>query len=92
MFNYDILAESDDYMRHPILAELVEDKPLYYFVAGHSVTGARFYSPQVDTYAEARKEYDKIHATVEYFGGGSIELYAITNLDFYVLAYDYIAQ
>ena len=51
----------------------------YYMIAGLCITGARFYSEILFNITKAKTEFEKYAAVVKYFGGGTVNLYNITN-------------
>jgi len=51
----------------------------YYTIAGLCTKGARFYSENIFDIHKAKIEFEKYAAVVKYFGGGTVNLYNITN-------------
>lgn len=82
MFFEDILAQTD------LLIPLNKGKDMagYYFIAAHTDTGARFYSEPLRFYNEAEKTFDSYCDLVNYYEGGTVELFAIDPDDFSLLA------
>lgn len=50
-----------------------------FFVVGRTNTGGRYYSETVDNWDLANKFYREYCDIVSYFGGGTVELYCITE-------------
>ncbi len=77
----DVFAETDRFVEP---ASSKENS--YYFVAAHTINGARFYSEPFDHALDATKSFITYEDVVAYFGGGTIELFRIDPDDFDVIA------
>lgn len=76
----DLYAQTD---------RLVSTDPLnarYYFVVGHTINGGRFYSETFTDSLDAINTYHDYYDTVKYFGGGTVELFRITDNDFDIIS------
>lgn len=62
----------------------------YYFIAAHTIHGGRFYSEVFKNSLEALEIYPQYADMVQYFGGGQVELFRITENDYDVIAISYV--
>lgn len=67
-----ILAKEDAFM----------DTLSTFGIRGMCVSGARIYSPEFETEADARAAIEDYESFVDYFGGGTVEIYEIHLDDF----------
>lgn len=58
----------------------------YYFIAAHTINGARFYSPTYKNVIDALTDFRSYEDTVRYFNGGMVELFKIDVEDFDIIA------
>ena len=77
----DVFAETNRFVE-PVSSE----ENSYYFVAAHTINGARFYSEPFDYTLDAAKSFITYKDVVAYFGGGTVELFRIDPDDFDVIA------
>ena len=62
------------------------EESLFFFAVGRTNLGARFYSETVDELNIAKLLFEDYIDLVNYFGGGDVELYCITE-DSYTILY-----
>ena len=77
----DVFAQTDYFITQSKPAET-----RYYFIAAHTINGARFYSETFKNSIDAIKTYNLYEDTVSYFGGGTVELFRIDEEDFDIIA------
>ena len=58
----------------------------FYFVAAHTIDGARFYSETFDDVISTIDVYFEYEDVVRYFGGGIVELFRIDENDFDIIS------
>ena len=78
----NVLAQTD----YLILNNKGKDMVGYYFIAAHTDTGARFYSEPIQIFRDAEAAFNSYCDLVQYFDGGTVELFAIDLDDFTILA------
>lgn len=62
----------------------------YYFIAAHTVRGSRFYSETFKSSLDALEVYPQYVDMIQYFGGGQVELFRITEDDYDVISISYV--
>lgn len=77
----DVFAQTDR-----LINETSSDEIRYYFIAAHTINGARFYSESFENVMDAVQQYITYEDTVNYFGGGTVELFRIDPDDFDIIA------
>lgn len=75
----DVFAQTAKFVAEPI-------KNCYYFIAAHTINGARFYSEPYSSAINAVDNYNDYIDLVKYFGGGTVELFKIDEQDFDVIS------
>lgn len=58
----------------------------FYFVAAHTIDGARFYSETFSDVISTVDIYHEYEDVVRYFGGGIVELFRIDEKDFDIIS------
>lgn len=66
--------------------EINDSNKAYYFIAAHTINGARFFSESFNNISIAAQNYVLYEDLVDYFGGGIVELYYIDEEDFNIVA------
>lgn len=68
------------------VSKKIENTPLaatklynMFFVIGRATCGGRFYSETTENYREAYQLFSSYKSVVEYFGGGEVELVAVSE-------------
>lgn len=61
-----------------------------YMVIGTTYRGAHFYSESFDSYDDAIDVYPKYAAMVEYFGGGTVDMYEYSGENYKIICMDWI--
>lgn len=77
----DVFAQTDHFIN-----ETSSDEIRYYFIAAHTINGARFYSEPFENVMDAVQQYIVYEDTIDYFGGGTVELFRIDPDDFDIIA------
>ena len=82
-----VIEYPKEYLTHPVtimspIEPLIKVKKGFdgmFFAVGRATCGGRFYSETVNDYESAIKLFKKYIGTIEYFGGGEVELFCIND-------------
>lgn len=74
-----VFAQTDRLVAEP-------SQTTFYFVAAHTIDGARFYSETFEDVISVIDVYHEYESVVSYFGGGIVELFRIDEKDFDIIS------
>ena len=77
----DVFAQTNRFIN-----KTSDKEEVFYFIAAHTINGARFYSETFDDVITAANVYNKYEDLVQYFDGGTVELFKIDSKDFDIIA------